>query len=63
VLRQLPGRMRRINHGHHTINTEALGNEEILHQRGDHRRRVGQAGGLDHHAVDRHDPALQALHE
>jgi hypothetical protein len=63
VLRQLLQGMRRINHGDHAIDAEAFGDEEVFHQRVDHRRRVGQPGGFDDDAADRLQLAAHAAHE
>jgi hypothetical protein len=55
--------VRRINHGHDAVDAEALGDEEVVHQRVDHRRRVGQPGRFDDDAADRLQLAPHAAHE
>ena len=63
VLRELAGAVRDIDHGDDAVDAETFGDEEVFHQRVDHRRRIGQTGRLDEHAADWRDLAVQAAQE
>ena len=54
--------MHRINQRHDAIQPEARGQRRMRRQRLQHRHRIGKAGGLDHHALQRiRAPVRQAL--
>ena len=52
-----------VDRRHHAVERVAVGDHPVGHQGMDDRRRVGQAGGLDHHPGERRDVALDALDE
>ena len=63
VSAELIERMGDIDRRHHAVEPVALGQEGLGHQGVDHRRRVGQAGGLDQHPAQALELAPQRAHE
>ena len=63
----MPGELsigvRHVDRGDDTIAAIALGDEEILHQRVDHRCRIGKPGSLDQHTREGRNLPPQPLHE
>jgi hypothetical protein len=63
LARKLSGAEHRVHHRDHSVQAETLGNEEILHEREENRRRVGQAGSFDDDSREGRQFAAQAPHE
>ena len=52
-----------VDRRHHAVEAVARGEQRVGHQRVQDGRGIGQAGGLDHHALERRDLAARALEE
>ena len=62
VIVERAGAVHAVDRRDHPVEAVARGQQRIGHQRVQDRRRVGEAGGLDHHALERRDLAARGRH-